>query len=99
VSSLSLACPADKRFPSSGNPRWIDTACFQLPRLGELGNTPRDFVNGLHYFNADAAVIKNIKNISGIRSGSVRLRAEVFNLFNRTNFNVSGAGIFAGSGP
>ena len=87
--------PADKRFPTSGNPRWINTACFQLPRLGELGNTPRNFVNGPNYMNVDAALIKNV---SGIGPWSVQLRAEVFNVFNRTNFNVPSAGIFAGSG-
>jgi hypothetical protein len=87
--------PESERFPAAGNPRWINTACFQLPRLGELGNTPRNFVDGPNYVNVDAALIKNI---NGLGPWSVQLRAEVFNLLNRTNFNVPSAGIFAGNG-
>ena len=86
--------PEAERFPVGSNPRWINTACFQLPRLGELGNTPRNFVDGPNYINVDAALIKNIR----AASWSVQLRAEVFNLLNRTNFNVPGAAIFAGTG-
>lgn len=86
--------PKADRFPVGSNPRWINTACFQLPRLGELGNTPRNFVDGPNYINVDAALIKNVR----AASWSVQLRAEVFNLLNRTNFNVPAAAIFAGTG-
>jgi hypothetical protein len=65
-----------------------------LPRLGELGNTPRNFVDGPKYVNVDAAIMKNLS----LGTSSIQLRAEVFNLLNHTNFGVPGAAIFAGSG-
>jgi hypothetical protein len=86
--------PEAERFPVGSNPRWVNTTCFALPRLGELGNTPRNFVDGPSYMNVDAAVIKNVT----AGPWSVQLRAEVFNLFNHTNFNLPSAGIFAGNG-
>jgi hypothetical protein len=86
--------PESDRFPVGSNPRWINTACFQLPRLGELGTVPRNFVDGPKYMNVDAALMKNLS----LGTTSIQLRAEVFNLLNHTNFGVPGGAIFAGSG-
>lgn len=53
---------------------------------GQTGNLPRNFINGPWYYNVDAGLIKNIAFNERVR---VQLRAEAFNLFNHTNFNLA----------
>ena len=50
---------------------------------GQIGNVPRAIANGPVYFNVNAALVKDIRVKESLR---VSLRAEAFNLFNRTNF-------------
>lgn len=50
---------------------------------GQTGSLGRTVVNGPAYFNANAAVLKNIRFGENMR---VQLRAEAFNLLNNTNF-------------
>lgn len=50
---------------------------------GQIGNLPRAIANGPLYFNVNAALVKDIRVKENLR---VSLRAEAFNLFNRTNF-------------
>ncbi|PYS51159.1 MAG: hypothetical protein DMF68_05175 [Acidobacteria bacterium] len=55
---------------------------------GETGNLPRAFLNGPTYKDWDLGIIKNIR----IRENSrLQLRAEAFNVLNRSNFAVSAA--------
>lgn len=59
---------------------------------GQTGNLPRNFFNGPWYFNWDAGLIKNIAFNERVR---VQLRAEAFNVLNRTNFFIGeNSGIF-----
>ena len=53
---------------------------------GQTGNLPRNFFNGPWYYNVDAGLIKNIAFNERLR---LQLRAEAFNLFNRTNFFIA----------
>lgn len=63
---------------------------FFRAQPGQTGTLPRGFLNGPWYFNWDAGLIKNIAFNERMR---VQLRAEAFNVLNRTNFYVpSGAG-------
>lgn len=55
---------------------------------GEVGNVERFLLNGPLYFNVDASLFKNFRLTENTR---LQLRAEAFNLFNRTNFGISGA--------
>ncbi|MGH9902718.1 MAG: hypothetical protein ACRD68_12995, partial [Pyrinomonadaceae bacterium] len=50
---------------------------------GETGTLPRAIANGPLFFNVNASLIKNIQIKENFR---VQLRAEAFNVFNRTNF-------------
>ncbi len=50
---------------------------------GQTGNLPRNFFDGPWYFNWDAGLIKNIAFNERVR---LQLRAEAFNVLNRTNF-------------
>ncbi|HEY8562223.1 MAG TPA: TonB-dependent receptor [Pyrinomonadaceae bacterium] len=63
---------------------------FFRAQPGQTGTLPRGFINGPWYFNWDAGLIKNIAFNERMR---VQLRAEAFNVLNRTNFFVpSGTG-------
>jgi hypothetical protein len=73
---------ADCSGPGTANP-----AYFTQARSGEVGNLPRAFINGPLYFNWDASIIKNIQLTERVR---FQMRAEFFNVINRTNFLVFG---------
>ncbi|NNE99204.1 MAG: TonB-dependent receptor [Pyrinomonadaceae bacterium] len=64
----------DDRFPGQ---------VFFRVQPGETGTLQRAFLNGPWYYNVDAGIIKNISFGERFR---VQLRAEAFNLLNKTNF-------------
>jgi len=53
---------------------------FFFNGAGEVGNLPRNFINGLPYWNWDASLIKNIRFGETKR---LQLRLEVFNVLNK----------------
>jgi hypothetical protein len=63
---------------------YINPAAFKAPALGQFGNLRRGFVRQPGLKNVDFSVAKNwkVKERYGIQ-----FRAEMFNLFNHTNFN------------
>ena len=67
--------------------RWFNTSAFSMPSFGSFGNAGRNILTGPGYGNVNFAVIKYVP------CGSVRvqLRAEAFNLFNRTNLDLPDA--------
>jgi hypothetical protein len=74
--------------PSLDDPspeRWFDTAAFSMPPFGSFGTAGRNIVDGPGYANVNFAAMKYIR-----LGGRARMqgRIEVFNLFNRTNFNL-----------
>ncbi len=79
-----------------GNPRidnpdpqlWFNTAAFSIAPAGTFGNAGRNILTGPGYSNTDIALVKRIK-LSEIRN--LELRGEVFNLFNRPNFDLPNA--------
>jgi hypothetical protein len=75
------------RDPRLANPtpeRWFDTSAFAFPARGTFGNAGRNILDGPGFRNVNASLMKN--TAFGERL-SLQLRAEVFNLFNRPNFN------------
>ncbi len=71
---------------------WFNAACFTLPGVGLLGDTPRNFLTGPDLVNVDASLLKTVR-IAG--STTIQFRAEVFNLFNRPNFGLPGGAVFS----
>ena len=53
---------------------------FFFNNAGEVGNLPRNFINGLPYINWDAGISKNIRFGETMR---LQLRAEAFNVLNQ----------------
>jgi len=74
----------DPRLPDPTPERWFDTSAFAFPAPGTFGNAGRNILEGPGLRNFNASLLKN--TAFGERL-SLQLRAEVFNLFNRANFN------------
>lgn len=58
---------------------------FNVP-AGGVGNIERNAFDGPGYFNVDASIFKNIQITERVR---FQIRAEAFNLLNRTNFAIT----------
>ena len=82
-----LTCDPNKG--ASGNdptglPLVINVSCFAPPTaLGQIGNVPRNVIRMPSSFNTDLSLFKNIK---WGEKRNIRLRWEVYNVFNRANF-------------
>ena len=85
----------DPRTIITGDPNhWFDTSVFVLQPQGTFGNTPRNFLRGPGFANADVSLVKNQTLTSSTR---LQLRLEVFNVLNRANFAVPTRAVFAGA--
>ena len=70
---------------STGSAYVINVGCFTNPTgLGQIGNMPRNAVRIPSILNNDIAMFKNFKIGE---SRGIQLRWEVFNIFNRANFD------------
>jgi hypothetical protein len=78
--------------------RWFDPTAFTLPAPGALGHAGRNSLTGPDFMTFDLALQKTIRIGTALRraqSGpSIQLRAEGFNLTNRTNFGQPSANVF-----
>jgi hypothetical protein len=63
--------------------RWLNPAAFAAPKPGTFGNLPRNFLRGPSFWQVDLMVAKDFRFAS---RHSIQLRAEVFNLTNRLNY-------------
>jgi Carboxypeptidase regulatory-like domain/TonB dependent receptor-like, beta-barrel len=68
-----------------GPNQWFNTAAFSMPAFGTFGNAGRNLLEGPGYQNVNVAVLKQISLPGRSR---LQLRAEAFNLLNRTNFDL-----------
>jgi hypothetical protein len=75
----------DTSVSSAGPSQWFNTAAFTFPSFGSFGNAGRNILQGPGYRNLNLALVKNIGSREGAR---LQLRAESFNLWNRTNFDL-----------
>ena len=72
--------------------RWFNTSAFAVPAYGSFGNAGRNILDGPGYQNFNLGLLKYISLPGEAR---LQLRAEAFNLFNHSNFNLPDA--FVGS--
>lgn len=70
--------------PHSGQP-YFNTSLFSLEALGQLGNSRRRFFHGPGFGNWDLSLTKDVPLTEAKK---LELRAEFFNAFNHTNFNM-----------
>ena len=78
--------------------RYFDPNAFVVPPAGTLGNTGRGAFIGPNYRSVDLALIKGtpLTRLLG-DSGTLQLRFEAFNIFNRANFAPPALTAFAGA--
>jgi hypothetical protein len=75
--------PGVDPFVKSGGLLFLNPAAFATPRPGTFGNLTRNQIHGPGFKQADLMIAKHV----GVRNGpNVELRAEIFNIFNVTNF-------------
>jgi hypothetical protein len=67
--------------------QWFDTSVFTLPAPFTFGNAGRNVLTSPGLANVDYALFKNFPFKE---RHNVQFRAELFNIFNRTNFNIPG---------
>ncbi len=65
--------------------QWFNTSCFALQAPFTFGNAPRNSVIGPGFANMDFALAKTWR-LAG--TSELEFRWEIFNLFNRANFNL-----------
>ena len=70
---------------SAGPNQWFNTAAFSMPAYGTFGNAGRNILEGPGYQNVNLALLKQVSLPGRAR---LQLRAEAFNLLNRTNFDL-----------
>jgi hypothetical protein len=115
------------RLPSCGNnltnpgnvANYIKLNCFVIPAVANVngtnyirvGNVGRNILTGPGLVDFDFSVVKNTKITKISEAFNVQLRLDVFNIFNRANFNppvtnmfifdptTVGKGVVAGPGP
>jgi hypothetical protein len=67
---------------------WFNTAAFVNPPNFTFGNSPRSVLRGPGLATLDATVERSVQIGAGMK---LDVRAEAYNLLNRTNFNLPGA--------
>src|SRR5262249_5804229 len=63
----------------------FNPAAFAIPKPGTFGNLPRNFLRGPHYRQVDMTLTRKFPLRE---STNFEFRAELFNVFNLTNFAV-----------
>jgi len=78
---------SDPNLPGGQRPpeRWFDTSAFSLPSPFTFGSAPRNSVIGPGFATVDFALAKTWALVGSSR---LEFRWEVFNLFNRANFDL-----------
>jgi hypothetical protein len=66
--------------------QWLNPAAFSIPAPGEFGNLKRGVLRGPNFAQVDMLVAKRFG--IGPTGANVELRGEVFNLFDRNNYDV-----------
>jgi hypothetical protein len=70
----------------TGRPEaWFDTYAFSPAAFGSFGNAGRNILDGPGYADVSANVVKDARLREDVR---LQFRAEIFNLFNRANFDL-----------
>jgi hypothetical protein len=64
--------------------RWFNTAAFAAAPEGRRGNAPIGLIEGPHWYQWDLSMRKNFALPGTVR---LQVRADMFNVFDRVNFN------------
>jgi hypothetical protein len=64
----------------------FNPAAFVAPPPGQFGAAGRNTLRGDRYLNTDFALLRNFRLTPLGEVGAIEFRAEVFNVYNQTNF-------------
>jgi hypothetical protein len=73
----------------NGFPVYVNAACFQVPAIGELGNSQRNGFTGPGQWNFNMSLQKSTRITPTLQ---LELRLEAFNVFNHRNYGNPGFG-------
>ncbi|MBV9083255.1 MAG: TonB-dependent receptor [Acidobacteriaceae bacterium] len=76
--------------------QYLNPAAFAQPAPATFGDLARNALFGPAFADVDFAVVKNTRITERV---NIQLRAEMFNLFNRTNLPIPGSGGAAATSP
>ena len=95
ASGVDPNLPSDQRLFVAGGTalQWFNMAAFTQNTAGVWGNTPKGYLRGPGFWNADMALSRNIR--FGARA--LELRVETFNLFNHVNWGNPNVTLGAGT--
>ncbi len=85
VGNPHLRAPLGSTNPQSVGPQLLSSAAFAAPRGLTFGDAGRNFLNNPGRLNFDTAMLKHFKITEG---STLEFRAEVFNIFNHTQFRI-----------
>ena len=66
---------------------WFNASCYTLPAPGVVGNLGKNTVEGPNYQSVDFSLSKDTRIFERL---NMQFRAEIFNIFNHTNFGTPG---------
>ena len=75
--------PGVSPYIDNGGVRYLNPAAFATPQPGTFGNLPRNFLRGPEFWQVDLMFSKDLR-FGG--SHALQLRAELFNILNRLNY-------------
>jgi hypothetical protein len=95
VSGVDPYLPSDQRtFVAGGTAlQWFNMAAFAQNTAGVWGDTPKGYLRGPGFWNADMAVSRNLR----IGAHTLELRGEVFNVLNHVNWGAPNVTLGAGT--
>ena len=73
---------------------YVNTACFAVPAVGELGNSKRNGFIGPSQWNFNMNLQKSTRIDQSVQ---LQLRLEAFNVFNHRNYGNPGFGCTQGA--
>jgi len=74
---------------------WFNPSCFTLPPAGTLGDLGKNTITAPGYFSTDVSLSKETRIFERLNT---QFRAEIFNIFNHTNFGIPGLAAFTAVG-
>jgi hypothetical protein len=75
--------PGVDPYITDGGVRWLNPAAFATPQPGTFGNLPRNYLRGPAFAQFDLMFSKDFRFM---RDQGLQFRVEMFNLFNRLNY-------------
>jgi hypothetical protein len=98
TTGVSRGCGGVAAGTPVGTPtRWFDPCAFALQPIGTLGSAGRNIIRGPGLATVDMSLTKDAPLPAIGSNGQVEFRVEIFNVLNRTNFDMPNRTVFSGT--